>query len=116
MILRAAHLYYGDGLTQQQVADELGISRPQVSRLLARARAEGIVRITIVDPLATFEEIEARLVKTFGLHQAMVVAGEALGGEPLRRRIGLAAAEYLRRILKDGLQVGVGQTKTSISA
>ena len=42
----------------------------------------------------------------------MVVAGEALSGEPLRRRIGLAAAEYLRRILKDGLQVGVGWGRT----
>jgi len=108
VVLQAARLYYEDGLTQQQVADELEVSRPQVSRLLARARAEGVVRITIVDPFATFEEVEARLVETFGLRQAVVTAGEEMSGEPLRRRIGLAAAEYLRRILNDGLKVGIG--------
>lgn len=112
LILRVAHLYYEDGLTQQQVADELGVSRPQVSRLLTRARAEGIVRVTIADPFATFEEVETRLVETFGLHQAMVTIGEGLSGESLRRRIGLAAAEYLRRVLNDGLQVGIGWGRT----
>lgn len=112
VMLRAARLYYEDGLTQQQVANELGVSRPQVSRLLTRARAEGIIRITIVDPFATFEEIEARLAETFGLRQAAVTAGEGLSGEPLRRRIGLAAAGYLRRTLQDGLRVGVGWGRT----
>jgi len=97
---------------EQQVADELGVSRPQVSRLLTRARAEGIVRVTIADPFATFEEVETRLVETFGLHQAMVTIGEGLSGESLRRRIGLAAAEYLRRVLNDGFQVGIGWGRT----
>jgi len=91
-MLRAARLYYEDGLTQQQVADELGVSRPKVSRLLTRARAEGIVRITIVDPFATFGEVEQHLVETFGLREAVVIAGEGLSEEALRRRLGLAAA------------------------
>jgi len=112
MMLRAARLYYEDGLTQQQVASEMRISRPKVSRLLARARAEGIVRITIVDPFATFEDMEARLVETFGLREAVVTAGEGLKGESLRRRIGLAAAGYLRRATQDGLRVGVGWGRT----
>ncbi|RLC91423.1 MAG: hypothetical protein DRI79_02805, partial [Chloroflexi bacterium] len=105
-MLRAARLYYEDGLTQQQVADELGVSRPKVSRLLTRARAEGIVRITIVDPFATFGEVEQHLVETFGLREAVVIAGEGLSEEALRRRLGLAAASYLRRTLRDGLRVG----------
>ncbi|HEY68512.1 MAG TPA: sugar-binding transcriptional regulator [Thermoflexia bacterium] len=111
-MLRAARLYYEDGLTQQQVADELGVSRPKVSRLLTRARAEGIVRITIVDPFATFGEVEQHLVETFGLREAVVIAGEGLSEEALRRRLGLAAASYLRRTLRDGLRVGVGWGRT----
>jgi DNA-binding transcriptional regulator LsrR (DeoR family) len=110
--LRAARLYYEDGLTQQQVADELAVSRPQVSRLLARARAEGIVCISIVDPFATCEGIEGRLVEVFGLDQAVVTAGEGLSGETLRRHIGLAAAEYLRNLLVDELKVGIGWGRT----
>jgi len=117
MMLRAARLYYEDGLTQQQVADELGVSRPQVSRLLTRAREEGIVRITIMDPFVTFTELETRLEETFGLRRAVVTAGEDLSAEglsamALRRRIGLAAAEYLRRSLRDGMQAGMGWGRT----
>jgi DNA-binding transcriptional regulator LsrR (DeoR family) len=112
MMLQAARFYYEDGLTQQQVADELGVSRPKVSRLLTQARAEGVVRIAIVDPFTTFEEIEARLVETFGLRQAVVAAGEGLSGAPLRRRIGLAAAEYLRCTLYDDLRIGIGWGRT----
>jgi len=112
VVLRAARLYYEDGLTQQQVADELGVSRPQVSRLLTRARAEDVVRISIVDPFATFEELEACLVEAFGLDEAVVTVGEGLSGESLRRHIGLAAAGYLRNVLNDGLKVGVGWGRT----
>ncbi len=110
--LRAARLYYEDGLTQRQVADELAVSRPQVSRLLALARAEGIVCINVVDPFATCERIEGRLVEVFGLDQAVVTAGEGLSGETLRRHIGLAAAEYLRNLLVDNLRVGIGWGRT----
>jgi DNA-binding transcriptional regulator LsrR (DeoR family) len=111
-VLRAARLYYEDGLTQRQVADELAVSRPQVSRLLARARAEGIVCISVVDPFATCEEIEGRLVEVFELDEAVVTAGEGLSGETLRRHIGLAAAEYLRNLLVDKLRVGIGWGRT----
>lgn len=112
LMLRAARLYYEDSLTQQQAADELGISRPTISRLLTQARREGIVQITILDPFATFDELEAQLVETFNLRQAVVVAGEGLGNDLLRRRLGFATAEYLRRTLGDGNLVGIGWGRT----
>ena len=112
LILQAARLYYEDNLTQQQVAQELGVSRPTVSRLLAQARQEGTVQITVVDPFATFEELETRLEKDFHLRQAVVVAGEGASGELLRRRLGLAAAEYLRSTLNNSEQVGIGWGRT----
>ena len=112
LILQAARLYYEDNLTQQQVAQELGVSRPTVSRLLAQARQEGIVQITVVDPFATFEELETRLEKVCHLRQAVVVAGEGASGELLRRRLGLATAKYLRSTLNNGNLVGIGWGRT----
>lgn len=112
LILRAARLYYQDNLTQQQVAKELGVSRPTVSRLLAQARKEEIVQITVVDPFATFEALEVQLAKAFNLRKAVVVAGEGVGSELLRRRLGLAAAEHLRSTLSDGDLVGIGWGRT----
>ena len=112
LILQAARLYYEDNLTQQQVAQELGVSRPTVSRLLAQARQEGIVQITVVDPFATFEELETRLEKAFHLRQAVVAAGEGASGELLRRRLGLATAKYLRSTLNNSDRVGIGWGRT----
>ena len=51
-LVRASRLYYELGETQNAIAELLGVTRPQVSRLLKRARAEGIVEIRIVDTTA----------------------------------------------------------------
>ena len=48
--LAAVKLYYGEGLTQSDVAKELGVSRPTVSKLLTLGRERGYVSITIHDP------------------------------------------------------------------
>ena len=48
-LVRASRLYYELGETQSAIAEQLGVTRPQVSRLLKRARAEGIVEIRIID-------------------------------------------------------------------
>ena len=36
-----ARLYYESDMSQQKIADELGISRPSVSRLLQHAKDQG---------------------------------------------------------------------------
>ena len=49
LLVQVSRLYYELGETQNEVADRLGLTRPQVSRLLKRARAEGVVEIRIID-------------------------------------------------------------------
>jgi DNA-binding transcriptional regulator LsrR (DeoR family) len=112
LMMRAARLYYEDYLTQQQIATELDVSRPTVSRLLTQARREGIVQITIADPLTGHEELADELVRSFGLKQAVLVAGEGLSAELLRRRLGIASAELLQHRLNEGCQVGIGWGRT----
>ena len=46
-LVNVARLYYEQGLTQDQVARRIGVSRPLVSKMLARAREAGIVHIEI---------------------------------------------------------------------
>ena len=54
LLAQVASLYYEQGLTQEQVARRLGISRSGVSRLLREARREGIVEIHVRHPSPTF--------------------------------------------------------------
>src|SRR5438132_9754874 len=70
---RAAWLYFVAGLTQAQVAKKLGLNRIRVNRLLAEARDRGLVQIRITGRLADCVALEDRLVKRFGLSEAIVV-------------------------------------------
>src|SRR5690606_37952383 len=47
LLSKVSTLYYTRGLTQQEIADRLHISRPKVSRLLQEALNHNIVRISI---------------------------------------------------------------------
>jgi DNA-binding transcriptional regulator LsrR (DeoR family) len=107
-LVRASRLYYELGETQNAIADQLGVTRPQVSRLLKRARAEGIVEIRIVDRTSVESPAVEALGRRFGLeavHLAPTIAGPA---DLTRRMVGRLAAEVLRAALRAGAIVGVG--------
>jgi DNA-binding transcriptional regulator LsrR (DeoR family) len=107
-LVRASRLYYELGETQNAIAEQLGVTRPQVSRLLKRARAEGIVEIRIIDRTSVESPAADILRRTYGL-DAVTVAPTIAGPEDLTRRmVGRLAAEVLRGALRTGAVVGVG--------
>ena len=108
LLVQASRLYYELGETQNAVADRLGVTRPQVSRLLKRARAEGIVEIRIVDRDTAESPAADSLRKRFKL-DAVHLAPTLAGPEDLTRRIvGRLAAQVLRASIRDGAIVGIG--------
>ncbi|HEV8281600.1 MAG TPA: sugar-binding domain-containing protein [Candidatus Limnocylindrales bacterium] len=108
LLVQASRLYYELGETQNAVADRLGVTRPQVSRLLKRARAEGIVEIRIVDRTTADSPAAEELRRRFGL-QAVHLAPTLAGPEDLTRRIvGRLAAQILRASVRDGEIIGIG--------
>jgi deoxyribonucleoside regulator len=114
-LVQASRLYYELGETQSRVAEILGVTRPQVSRLLKRARAEGVVEIRIVDGATAPSAVGESLRERFGL-VAVHVAPAVAGPEEVRRRmIGRLGAEVLRASIRDGAVVGIGDG-ASISA
>jgi DNA-binding transcriptional regulator LsrR (DeoR family) len=107
-LVRASRLYYELGETQNAIAEQLGVTRPQVSRLLKRARAEGIVEIRIVDRTTANRPAADALRLSYGL-DAVHLAPTIAGPEDLTRRmVGRRAAEVLRGALRAGATVGVG--------
>jgi DNA-binding transcriptional regulator LsrR (DeoR family) len=108
LLVQASRLYYDLGETQNAIADRLGVTRPQVSRLLKRARAEGIVEIRIVDRDTAESPAAGQLQARFGL-DAVHLAPTLTGPEDLTRRIvGRLAAQVFRASIRDGAIVGIG--------
>lgn len=107
LAVRIAWCYYSLGLTQQEIAERLGITRVRVNRLLAEARRRGVVRITITSRLAENVELEERLKIAYGLEDARVVL--AAGDETeIAETLGAEGAEALAGQFVDDATIGVG--------
>ena len=107
LMVRAAWLYYEDGLIQADVARKLHVSRQTVSRLLEAARQRGIVRVEFDTRYLAAHRIATRLAEQSGLEDVIVVpTGGA--GHNAGDRIAAAGAAYLRRFLRPGAVIGVG--------
>src|SRR5436190_10409930 len=70
--VRAAWLYYIEGLTQEDVATAMGVSRAKVIRLLSAAREHGIAHIHINAKGSEQLALERRLIAAFKLNEAVV--------------------------------------------
>ncbi|ELT49142.1 sugar-binding transcriptional regulator [Brucella intermedia] len=106
--LRAAWLYYIEGLTQEQVAQNLDISRIKAFRLLAATRDEGIVQISLNSHAEPLIRLQRALEKHLGLFEAIVVPSSDQSEASISAVIGHATGRYLSDRLQDGLTVGVG--------
>lgn len=106
-LARIAHMYYEQGMTQQEIANETTLSRIRVSRMLQQARAEGVVRISI-----SYDGYYPHLEHKLGNRYPNVefIVSDALDGTPgsIKRSIGAATADYLRKSLHDGESIAVG--------
>ncbi|RDJ22291.1 sugar-binding transcriptional regulator [Bosea caraganae] len=111
--VRAAWLYYMEGLTQAEIADRLKMTRLRVNRLLVEARSSGLVNITINSRLESCVRLERGLVEEFGLREAIVVPTPADPAQ-IPALIGKAAGELVSRIIEEkpsgGFGVGWGAT------
>jgi DNA-binding transcriptional regulator LsrR (DeoR family) len=108
LLSKVAQLYYDHNLTQNQIAERLGLSRPKVSRLIRQARREGIVQIRVTSPPGSFTEMEQQLEERFGLLEAIIVEVDtSTDSAVVAQELGDAAAEYLIRSIQDGDVIGV---------
>jgi len=76
MLHTVAKLHYESDLSQVQIAKQLGLSTATISRLLQRARSEGIVRIEVRD-LFSPDELGRQLADRLGLQQVIAVDAPA---------------------------------------
>ena len=109
--IRAAWLYYIEGMTQSDVAKQLGVNRIMITRLLSEAKRRGEVVIRIQSDLAPVAEMQKKLEDRFGLSRAIVAPFTDPEGDPTRV-IAYAAGSYVSEIMRANMTVGVGWGRT----
>jgi DNA-binding transcriptional regulator LsrR (DeoR family) len=114
---RAAWLHFAGGKTQGEVAELLGVQSTKAHRLIARARAEGLIRVFVEGPISGCIGLEEKLKAEYGLGFCEVVPNIDEGPLPLKT-LGMAGARYLRHLIEDGrhAMIGIGHGRTLAAA
>lgn len=102
-----ARRYYLEDQKQSDIARELGVSRPMVSRLLAEARALGVVEITVHDPETRTARLMERL-RRMGSVQGGVLIDDGGDSDGANRLLSEGAVQLLWQLGAQRLGVGWG--------
>ena len=106
IIHKAAWLYYAHGLRQDQVAQQLNISRASVAMYLRKAREMGIVTISTSSELFSDDVLARELEDATGLIAAWLVPEDRQAMDPAAEMPVVAASVFLELINK-GDRIGV---------
>jgi DNA-binding transcriptional regulator LsrR (DeoR family) len=108
LLAKVSKLYYEDNLNQDEIVSRLHISRSTISRLLAQARQEGIVKIVVIPPTGTYAALEAALEEKYAVNEVIVTDVPAPESpQMIARGLGASAATYLLRVIHETDVVGV---------
>lgn len=111
-LLAVAKMYYEQGLTQQEIAEKVFLSRSHVSRMLKEARALGIVEIIIRSPFENHVSLEMSLAERFGMEKILVAYTENTGPREEFNSVCSMGASYLNSILTNRSVLAVSKGKT----
>ncbi len=105
--IRIAWMYYVEGLTQNEIAEKLGIGRVTVVRNINEALKQREVKILIEGEIAECFALQQQLKETFGFKDAVVVPEPADAGM-VTKSIGVATGMYITDNMTDDMSIGVG--------
>ena len=112
---KVARMYYERGIRQPQIAAELSLSQPRVSRLLKQAVDVGIVRTVVTMPSGTYTDLEDRIQERYGMRDVVVVDASG-AGDAVLPALGAATADYLDVTLTGGHLIGVSSWSETLIA
>ena len=106
--LRVARMYYHLDLTTTEIAQQLGIPRPTISRLLSLARREGMVEFRIVDDRDQQLALEGELEALYGVNDVKVVpAHPDTSVEERQQLVTQFSAHHLNSLIEPGMTLAI---------
>lgn len=115
-IIWAAWLYYENQLTQNEIAQMIGVSRATIVNYLQEARQRGVVRILMNPEIATRTHIARKLAARFGLSEVLVIPSEkSFTTETRLKTLGAGGARLMERLVKPGQTICVSWGRTVLA-
>ena len=93
LMIKVCELYYIQNKSQKEISAILGISRPQICRLITAAKEGGIVNISISNPYVRETELENRLIGRFGIRHCSCCFNSNI---EVKERLDMDFTEYIK--------------------
>ncbi|WP_160298616.1 sugar-binding transcriptional regulator [Microbacterium sp. SA39] len=112
----AAIQHLGYDRSTVDLAEELGVSRFMVGRMIKRARDDGLIEITPRLPDPIDPQLSQALAAAYGLNVAIVVVSPTQDDVHVRTIISTAAAHLLADLIDEDDIVGLGPGRTILQS
>jgi DNA-binding transcriptional regulator LsrR (DeoR family) len=114
LMTKVARMYHSQSIRQMEITERLNIHQSTVSRLLKKAQAAGIIRISVTIPSGIHADLEEALELQFDLKEAIVVDSVSNDEWQIARDLGGAAAYFLELAVKSGEVIGISSWSASL--
>ncbi len=115
-----AKMYYIDNKSQQEISTIIGVSRPQISKMLKEAREQNIVEISLNLPVDIISSnLENRLKEVLGISKVHIVMTDDIPKENYDKRLDSVTiffASYLLDNMVRFKRIGLGWGRTLYQA
>lgn len=115
---KALYYYYEKDYSYSDIAGMLGISRVTLNRLMNEAKAEGLIKIEILDSknLKRVLVLEDKLRTRYGLKDVKLVDMADFNIDSLVPRLAAEGAKYVEQCIRSGMKVGIcwGETLSTM--
>jgi len=112
---RLARRYYIDGVSKSDIAEEFGLSRFKVARMLEKARSTGLVRIDLHYDGEIDLALSVDLASHLDLRRCLVIDSPEGDESLLRANLGRVAAGLLEEIVDGEDVLGLAWSRTTMA-
>lgn len=111
LVSQIAYQYYIEEKKTSEIVEQFELSPSTVSRVLKRAKKEGIIEIRLAQPYLECNQMEKYLEERFHLRNVCIVPlnkpEEELQDNSVKKQVALEAARYVQRIIRDDDVLGL---------
>lgn len=107
LMIKVCELYYIQNRSQKEISALLGISRPQICRLITAAREMEIVNISIANPYIRETELEKQLIERYSINDTWVVDSSCTDDGNFMQSFAREAARLIEDYIPQDSRVGV---------
>ncbi|GMA09324.1 DeoR family transcriptional regulator [Tetragenococcus halophilus subsp. flandriensis] len=106
-LVRVSSMYYEEGMTQAEIARNMGVSRSLISKMLIDAKEAGVVEIFINSKSSYSIRLERELELQYDLKRVLVVDTLDLETSEVKKMAAREAALWLQKMIKGSKKLGI---------